>query len=148
MPNADKMLDFINSTGVRSGVISNIGWSGAALTKRLNRLLPRNKFEFVIASSEYMFRKPSPMLFELALNKAGLEARDVWFCGDSVKADVEGGAAAGIFPVWYECDMIESPWSGQNKNAVPNFGHLHIRDWSELIETLKKYSGVPANCIK
>ncbi|NLB40786.1 MAG: HAD family hydrolase, partial [Clostridiales bacterium] len=81
MPNADKIIDYINYNDIRSGVISNIGWLGSALTERINRLLPRNKFEFVIASSEYMFRKPNPMLFELALKKAGLPSEDVWFCG-------------------------------------------------------------------
>lgn len=100
--NADKMLDYINDRDIRSGVISNIGWSGSALTERINRLLPKNKFEFIIASSDYMFRKPSPMIFELALKKAGLNASDVWFCGDNIKADIEGSAGVGIFPVWYE----------------------------------------------
>ena len=101
MPNADKIIDFIKENGIRSGVISNIGFSGIALTDRINRLLPHNKFVFIIASSEYMFRKPNPMIFELALKKAGLVCADVWFCGDNIKADVEGSAAVGLFPVWY-----------------------------------------------
>ena len=39
MPEADKMLDYINKKGIRSAVISNLLWSGAALSERLNRLL-------------------------------------------------------------------------------------------------------------
>lgn len=136
MPNADKMLSYINERGIRSGVISNIGWSGLALTERINRLLPYNRFEFVIASSEYMFRKPSPMLFELALNKAGLDAADVWFCGDNIRADVEGAAAVGIFPVWYDDKTIDNPWIGQNE-AAPTCEHLHIHEWCELISVLE-----------
>ena len=42
MPDADKMLEYINENGIRSAVISNLLWSGAALTERLNRLLPDN----------------------------------------------------------------------------------------------------------
>jgi putative hydrolase of the HAD superfamily len=136
MPNADRLLDYLNEHGIRSAVISNIGWSGAALEKRINRLLPRNKFEFIIASSEYMFRKPNPLLFELALRKAGLDAADAWYCGDSIKADVEGAASAGIFPVWYEDKTLENPWS-RNGDAVPIPAHLHIHDWAELIEALE-----------
>jgi putative hydrolase of the HAD superfamily len=136
MPNAEKMLDYVNASGIRSGVISNIGWSGAALTEHINRMLPRNKFEFIIASSEYMFRKPNPMLFELALRKAGLDAVDVWYCGDKVKYDVEGSAAVGIFPVWYQNETIENPWPEKEK-LIPRCEHLHIRDWLELIEVLK-----------
>jgi len=137
MPNADKIIHYINDHGIRSGVISNIGWSGSALTARINRLLPHNRFEFVIASSEYMFRKPSPMLFELALKKAGLDATDVWFCGDNIRADVEGSAAVGIFPVWYENRVIENPWIGQNEGKTPACEHLHIHDWCELILVLE-----------
>lgn len=136
MPNADIMLDYINSNGIRSGVISNIGFSGIALTERINRLLPENQFEFVIASSEYMFRKPNALLFELALKKAGLNANDVWFCGDNIEADVEGASAVGIFPIWYEDKTIENPWYSRNKGRYPKCDHLHIHDWLELIDVL------------
>jgi putative hydrolase of the HAD superfamily len=136
MPDSNKMIDYINSKGIRSGVISNIGFSGAALTDRINRLLPNNKFEFIIASSEYAVRKPDPMLFELALKKAGLSADGVWFCGDNIKADVEGAAGVGIFPVWYDDLTVENPWKGQNAELVPSCEHLHIHDWNEMIELL------------
>ena len=137
MPNADKIIDYINKNGIRSGVISNIGWSGRALTDRINRLMPQNRFEFIIASSEYMFRKPDPMLFELALKKAELNADDVWFCGDNIKADVEGSAKVGIFPVWYEDETLENPWFGKYNGIAPNCDHLHIHDWMECIEALE-----------
>jgi len=137
MPNVNKMLNYINANGIRSAVISNIGWSGTALTERINRLLPQNKFEFIIASSEYMFRKPSPMIFELALRKANLNPSDVWFCGDNVEADAEGSAAVGIFPVWYEDKTLENPWH-KPAEMPPNCEHLHIHDWFELIEVLDK----------
>ena len=137
MPNADKIIDYMNNNDIRSGVISNIGWSGSALTERINRLLPRNKFEFVIASSEYMFRKPSSMLFELGLKKAGLPPEEVWFCGDNIKADVEGSASVGIFPIWYEDETVENPWLAHKKGAYPKCEHLHIHDWLELIEVLE-----------
>jgi putative hydrolase of the HAD superfamily len=138
IPEADRIIDYINANGIRSGVISNIGWSGAALTERINRLLPQNRFEFIIASSEYMFRKPSPMLFELALKKAGLPASDVWFCGDNAKADAEGSAAVGITPVWYDAVPKERYRITQNNGAAPNCDHLCIHKWNDLIRILEK----------
>lgn len=137
MSNADTMIDYINDNGIRSGVISNIGWSGSALTKRIDRLLPGNKFEFVIASSEYMFRKPNALIFELALRKAELDASDVWYCGDNIKCDIEGSSAVGIYPVWYENKTIGNPWHDNKNGATPQCDHLHIHDWLELIEILK-----------
>jgi len=138
MPRSDMMIDYINANGIRSGVISNIGFSGAALTERINRLLPRNRFEFIIASSEYALRKPNPMLFELALKKADLCVDEVWFCGDNVKADVEGAASVGIFPVWYEDLTCENPWRKGIEYAVtPVCSHLHVNDWTQMIEMLE-----------
>ncbi|SHJ44282.1 HAD family hydrolase [Thermoclostridium caenicola] len=138
MPQADIMLDYINAQGIRSAVISNISFSGKVLTERINRLLPNNRFEFVIASSDYGFRKPNPLLFELALRRAGLDASEVWFCGDNVVADIEGAAGAGIFPVWYEDLTLENPWTRKYKGLRPTCEHLHIHEWRELIEILER----------
>ena len=140
MPNADKLLDYLHKKGIRTAVISNIGWSGDALRERLNRLLPNNKFEFVIASSDYLFRKPEKLLFELALRKAGLSADEVWYCGDNPQADVEGSSQVGIFPVWYdnslECDYRDKP-----KETTPDCEHLHIQEWDEMIDILTRIEG-------
>ncbi len=137
MPYASEMLDYLHEQGIRTGVISNIGWSGPALTNRMNRMFPNNHFEFVLTSSEYAFRKPNPMIFELALRKAGLSANEVWFCGDNVKADVHGAASAGIFPVWYQGKAEDNPFS-LKAQAEPEVDFLRIEDWRELIETLKE----------
>jgi putative hydrolase of the HAD superfamily len=136
MINIEKLLDYLCINNIRSGVISNIGWSGDALKERINRLLPSNNFEFIIASSDYMIRKPNPMLFQLALNKSGLIAEDVWYCGDSVLNDVEGCASVGMFPVWYQCNVTENPWMGREAGITPKCDHLHIHNWDELVDIL------------
>ena len=80
-----------------------------------------------------MLRKPQPMLFELALRKAGLTASEVWFCGDNPQADIEGAAAAGMFPVWFDSDVDDR--EGGDKPA-PRCACLHIRRWAELTARL------------
>ena len=136
MPNVAEMLDFLHEQGIRTGVISNIGWSGCALTHRLNRLLPDNHFEFVITSSDYMVRKPDPRLFKLACHKADLPPEKIWFCGDNFRCDVEAAAKAGMQPVWYDFGSVEKT-QGNNADAEVVVPHLHIHDWRELIEILK-----------
>lgn len=138
MPFVEEMLYYLKEKGIRSGVISNIGWSGNALRERINRLLPKNQFEFIIASSEYGIRKPNPLIFELALQKAELKPNDVWYCGDNMKADVYGARGAGIFPVFYEEDTIENPWQEKNCDLQIDFEYLHIHSWSEIINILDK----------
>lgn len=138
MPKADKMIDVLNENGIRMAVISNLCWSSNALRERLDRLLPRNRFEFVITSGEYIVKKPDRMLFEIALNKAGLSADEVWYCGDSIAADVYGAHSAGVFPVLYEGETDEpNPFAGQNDGYELPFAHLRITDWDELIAKLE-----------
>lgn len=142
MPKADRMIAYLNENHIRMGVISNLCWSGRALRERLDRLLPHNRFEFVIASCEYIVKKPDRMLFEIALNKAGLSADEVWYCGDSIGADVYGAHSAGIFPVLYEGETDEpNPFAGQNDGYEIPFAHLRITDWDELIGALEKEHG-------
>ncbi|MBD5459412.1 MAG: HAD family hydrolase [Lachnospiraceae bacterium] len=137
MPDADRMLDYINRNGIRSGVISNLLWSGAALTDRLGRLLPENQFEFVMTSSDYFVRKPNRILFDIALKKAGVCADEVWYCGDNPKADVEGASQAGIYPVWYDNDTGKDDKDRSDEHA-PACEHLHIHDWNEMIDLLER----------
>jgi putative hydrolase of the HAD superfamily len=138
MPNAEKVIDYINGRGIRSGVISNISFSGQALKDRLDRLFPNNRFEFILASSEYIYRKPDPMIFRLALKKAGLTGGDVWYCGDTIKYDVLGAQSAGIFPVLYR-NELECYYRETEYEAIPDCPCLQISDWQELIELLDTF---------
>lgn len=138
MPRVEEMLALLRKMGIRSGVISNIGWSGRALSRRIHRLLPENEFEFIIASSEYCFRKPEPLLFELALKKAGLSADQVWYCGDSVEADVRGAHSVGIYPILIEDKTMEQPWGDLNEGLTVDFDYLRIGGWGEMMEILNR----------
>lgn len=137
MPDTDKMLDYINENGIRSAVISNLMWSGIALTERLNRLLPNNLFEFIMTSSDYFMRKPNRILFDIALQKAGVSADKVWYCGDNPKADIEGASQVGIYPVWYDNDTDKN-YKDRSDEHLPQCKHLHIHEWNELIDLLEK----------
>lgn len=85
-----------------------------------------------------MLRKPNPVIFELALHKAGLQANDVWFCGDNLYADVYGANTVGIFPVHYDNRSIENPWKHADNEIKPDFEYLHINSWLEMIDVLEK----------
>lgn len=136
MPHVDELLECLDINGIRSGVISNIGWSGRALSERINRLLPENRFEFIMASSEYGLRKPDRLLFGAAMKKARLPAEKIWYCGDNISADIIGAHGAGIFPVHYEELTVENPFSAQNSGISVDFEYLHIHSWKEMIKIL------------
>ena len=78
------------------------------------------------------------MMFDIALQKSGLSADRVWYCGDSINADVYGSRNAGMFPVLYEGTTADgtNPFAHQNDNLKIDFEYLHITDWKELIDVL------------
>ena len=69
----ERFLEYLKDKGIRTGVISNISYDPSVVAERINRLLPENAFEFILTSSHFMFRKPNKRIFDLALEKAGLQ---------------------------------------------------------------------------
>ena len=124
------LLDELNEMGIRTAVISNLDFSGYLLEERLNGLLPNNRFEFVIASSDYGIRKPKPLLFEVGIRKSGLLPQDIWYIGDKYSVDVLGSASVGMTPVLFR---------GKPEGSAPE--HLiTLTDYGQLTELLKKLS--------
>ncbi len=131
----EQLLEFLQGQGIRTGVVSNIMYSKEVLTRRINELIPNNNFEFIIASSEYMFRKPCPQIFEMALQKANLSAKDVWFCGDNPVCDIMGAYNAGIQPVWYT-KYAQNSMKFKNECKVSEENYITVNDWQELKELI------------
>jgi putative hydrolase of the HAD superfamily len=137
VPYIEELLTYLRKRNIRTAVISNICYTGASLAARINRLLPDNAFEFILASSDIAIRKPSPLIFEYALKKAKLSPGEVWYCGDNVKADIHGASAVGIHPVWYQCGEIIDNFD-PNDGAAPTAPHTLIRDWREMIDVIER----------
>lgn len=134
-PHIREALRFLGDQGIRTGVISNLVWSGRALKRRIDALLPDNRFEFILTSSDYGIRKPDVRLFQVALAKAGLPPEAVWYCGNDYRKDVQASREAGMFPVLYrghvEGDRRDrtSPPADLGDTAV-------ITDWNALPELI------------
>lgn len=122
-------LEYLHQNGIRTGVISNISFAGRVVENRINEAIPNNHFEFILATSEYMYRKPNKRIFELALEKAELKACDVWYIGDQYECDIVGARNAGIFPVWY---LGASDMSYKKEDYEKAVDVKQIRAWEEL----------------
>lgn len=128
----EAFLAYLEEQGIRTGVISNISYSGRIVEQRIKKLLPEQKFEFILATSEYLFRKPNKRIFTLALEKAGLKPEEVWYIGDQYECDIVGAAGAGLFPVWYIGNM-DLPYTPHEKV-------LTVNCWEKLREVLDGFS--------
>jgi putative hydrolase of the HAD superfamily len=65
----------------------------------------------LVVSEEVGVSKPDPRIFEVALDRIGVAARDAVMIGDSWSADVAGALAAGIRPVWFNRHRHSPPES-------------------------------------
>ena len=123
-------LEYLKDKGVRTAVISNIAYDPFVFAERINRLLPENTFEFILTSSNYMFRKPNNRIFDLALEKAGLKPDEVWYIGDQYECDIKGAINAGLFPVWY-IGAIDLPYT-EDESVMT------VKCWDELMREMDK----------
>lgn len=124
-PGIAELLEGLHARHIRTGVVSNISFSGQALQKRIGRLLPGHHFEYILASSDYLFRKPSPHIFSLALELAGLPASQTWFIGDNPECDVGGAQQAGMAACWYTGCLMGEP-------KPPTGDFTVISSWPQL----------------
>lgn len=136
-PGAAEMLSDLRRLGIRTGVISNLCWSGEALTRRLSETFPNHSFDFIITSSEYIFRKPDPHIFDMAIRKSGLDTADIWYCGNDMEVDVIGANGAELYSVFYDDRSVPSKIHEKNDKVQVDFPYLRIRSWQELVDKIK-----------
>lgn len=91
----------------RLGIISDV-WSRSELFyQELDRLGIRGLFEVIIFSSEIGIIKPSPRIFQKALEALAIEVSKVVYIGDSLRRDIAGAQSIGMATVWIQPDQIE-----------------------------------------
>ena len=140
-PGAEEMLSSLQNMGIKTGVISNLCWSGNALTRRLHEHFPNHQFEFILTSSEYIFRKPEKLIFDIAVRKSGLSRDEIWYCGNDIAVDIYGAKEAGLFSVFYDDRSIPSTLHEKNDGISVDFPYLKINSWGELTNQLKNQNG-------
>lgn len=124
-----ELLEYLQKSNIRIGVLSNMEFSGETLSEEIARKFPNVKFEFIIASADYCFRKPSPRIFALAKRKLGEDTENIWYAGDKIVDDVKGSTQANMTPVWYNPDNIKCDC---------DINCIQISNWSQLIDLIKK----------
>jgi putative hydrolase of the HAD superfamily len=98
--------------GLSIGVVSDWGSNleGILAGLGLDRYL-----DFVLASGSVGVAKPDPAFFRLAAERAGVRVGETVMVGDSLRADVEGAAAAGMHGV-----LLRRPVADDEDHAVPS----------------------------
>ena len=105
-------------------VVSNFDYTPMA-RHVLEREGVADLFETVVVSDEVGWRKPKPVIFELALERLGTAPGDALFVGDRADIDVAGAQGVGMAAAWINRDGSALPEGVQ----APEF---EIRDLAEL----------------
>jgi putative hydrolase of the HAD superfamily len=93
MPDTPAFLEWLVARGYYLGVISN---SIGTLEGQLVRLGLARYFQAILDSAIVGIQKPHPGIFKLALQRAGVEASEAVFVGDTHATDVGGAQLAGL----------------------------------------------------
>ena len=101
------LLEALRSRGFKLGLVSNTASPKWLLEPILERQGIAERVDEVVLSSEVGKRKPHPAIFEAALRRLGVDARDTLFVGDRLDADVLGASRVGmktVQAVWFRAD--------------------------------------------
>jgi FMN hydrolase / 5-amino-6-(5-phospho-D-ribitylamino)uracil phosphatase len=92
------------------GIVTN----GPAEVQRakLDLLEIEGLVDFAVVSEEFGVAKPDPRIFHEALRRAGVDASEAVFVGDSAEFDMVGARAAGIPSVWVNRNDVAWTESG------------------------------------
>jgi putative hydrolase of the HAD superfamily len=111
------------------GIVSNF-----AIPECVVKLLEKHGldafFDVVVVSGAVNKRKPSPEIFQKALERLGVDASETVFVGDTVDADVQGAKAAGMKTIYIERRPQE-----EAETACPD---QTIKSLSELYAALER----------
>ncbi len=95
-PDVAACLRGLKERGLALAVVSNWDAGLEALLRGL-RLLPY--FDEVVSSAVVGYRKPDPVIFDLACEKLGVDPSRAVHIGDRPDADGDGASAAGVRPI-------------------------------------------------
>lgn len=105
VPGIVSLLEYCKEKQIPMYVLSNSGFSGAALTEVLERFGIGKYFSGLWSSADYGRIKPCKELFDMVIDAVLLQnpdktKKDLLFVGDMYETDVKGASGAGIDVAW------------------------------------------------
>lgn len=109
-------LEFLNSRGLKLGIISN--WD-ERLRSLLKHLKLAHYFQTIVISCEVSQCKPSTAIFKQAAQSLGVHSGEVLHIGDSVAIDIDGAIAAGFQAVLLSRNESAKPGQLNSLRELP-----------------------------
>jgi len=114
------------------GVVSNFGYS-PTIRKTLERFDLAKFFDAVVVSADVGWRKPSPKIFQKALQALKVSARESVFVGDELDHDIQGAKKVGMLTV-----LLKKPSTTKTRYKVePDETICELKELPCAIESLE-----------
>ena len=123
-PSSNEVLGQLNQAGVPWGILTN-GQSKMQRRKTVRAEL-KPLAPFILVPSEFGDQKPSPAVFQKAVEETGSFASETLFVGDNPVTDIRGAHAIGMPMAWVRAGRME--WT----SGSPEPDHI-IDDGQELL---------------
>ncbi len=119
-PDAREALQRLRGRGLRTAIASNAPFPPEMLHRQVRVNGIAELVDAVVFSSEVGRRKPAPELYQAALDRLGVAARDALYVGDRVLEDYEGPRRLGMRAVLCRAPARQTAGDG----AVPAIARL------------------------
>lgn len=111
-PEALPLLTWLGERSIRRGICSNAPFPPSMMRRQVASIGLADQVDGIAFSSEVGKRKPSPELYQAALDAISTRAGVTLFVGDRVREDYEGPVAAGMRAVVLTAHAEEVPGDG------------------------------------
>lgn len=123
--NSLQILQYFKNKNYQLILLSNTSFSRNVVVKMLDKMV--DFFEYIIVSSETVFRKPNKYIFELGIKLSKNSIENIYYIGNDYYYDVFGSSNSNINSIWFNEKKLEK----NNKYNVKKY--IEIRDFVELI---------------
>jgi putative hydrolase of the HAD superfamily len=91
-----EVLHAVKASGLKTGVVTNRWLYGMRVLEDLAYFGLDDLIDVLVSSEEVGFRKPHPLIFQIAMERLAVQPDETVMVGDSYEADILGARAAGI----------------------------------------------------
>lgn len=131
MDGAMEVIHFLRNRGLKLGLITN--GSAHSQNAKIDYAGIRDLFDVVVISDEVQVKKPDRRIFDIALDRLGVQPEASFYVGDHPLNDVKGAGEAGLRTIWLagfkEWDVAETR---------PHYTVRKLRDLINIFEGSKK----------
>lgn len=96
---ADRLFERLKQSGIKIAICTDL--TTHIQHRKLRKLQIADYVDVFVSSEEADAEKPDIKMFNMAIDKLGVQPKEALYVGDSYEKDVMGAKNAGVRPVWF-----------------------------------------------